>query len=1631
MNPRESRAAGKESDAASDAPDTPAEIGEGGHRHPEAVETSDAHALDPDNPDICNSIGVLLRRSGRPEEALVWFDRALGLRPDFFAATNKKVSALVDLGRIDEALAISLKVMAADRNNAEAEFNVGFLQLLRGNFEVGWVRREARWRLPAGQAPVNYNFPQPLWLGKEPIAGKTILVHQDEGQGDTIQFVRYVPMLAALGARVVLLVGDALVPLLSGVEGVSQCVPKSADAYLSFDLYCPITTLPLAFGTRMDTIPSRTPYLTPPDVDRVLAWEQRLPAHARMRVGLVWSGNPGQSNDQNRSTTLRTLLPLLDLDATFVSLQKDPRPEDRALLAETGIVDVTAHLTDFAETAALMSRLDLLISVCTSTAHLAGALARPTWIMLCAAPDYRWLLHRDDSPWYPTARLFRQTRLGDYTSVVACMRTELAQRIAAWSPPAAIDATTLYAAALAAMRAGRHAEAKACCRLALAQSPDHADTLHLMGLLSLEHHRYDQAAEWLSRAIRIDARPLYLRSLGTALLNQGRREEALQVIDRAVQLKPDDADLWRNLGDALVELDRPQDAIPSYQHALELDPRHLDAARKAGILLQEAGREEEALACFNLSEELERDHLPIIRRRALTLANLQRFEEALADNRRALELDPASADTCENTGNVLRALSRHEEAIAWYDRALALRPDLATTLDNKAVALAELHRFDQAIATSRLAIAADPTYAVARWNLALVQLLTGNFAAGWAGREARWEIPFFSRAYPKLSAPMWLGAEPVTGKTVLVCAEEGFGDSIQFVRYVPMLAARGARVILVVQDSLCAWFAGVEGVAQCLPKSNPVLPDCDFHCPMSSLPFAFGTSIETIPAGTSYLRAPAEPVQAWEQRLGAHDRLRVGLVWSGNPRHSNDRNRSVPLRALAPLLDLDASFVSLQKDARSDDRAFLAERSEIVDFTAELADFAGTAALISCLDLVITVDTSVAHLAGALGCSTWILLPFTPDYRWLLDRDDSPWYPTVRLFRQRELGDYAGVVARVRTELADRIAARSRRPPGAGAPVDAATALFGAALAKMRAGRHAEAESCCLQALAQHPDHADTLHLMGLLALGHQQYDQAAEWLSRAIRSDGKPLYLRSLGTVLLKQGRHAEALQIIDRAVQLQPDEPDLWRNRGDALVGLDRPQDAIPSYQRVLGLNPHHFDAAYKLALLLHQAGRDEEALGWFDRCAKLQGDHFQSTYMRAHALQSLKRFEEALEASRRAVALDPASAAACDNTGNMLRALSRHEEAIAWYDRALALRPDFAASLANKAVALAELHRFDEAVVANRQALAIDPGYAAAAWNLSQLQLLRGDFEAGWAGQEARWKIPNLSSGYPKLSQPKWLGAEPVAGKTILVGANEGIGDAIQFVRYVPMLAARGARVILVVPDSVVPLLAGIEGVAQCLPRSRQELPDFELHVPLSSLPLAFATRLDTIPADVPYLPAPAAEHVRGWENRLGAHDRMRVGLVWAGNPRHNNDRNRSLPLRRLAPLFDFDVAFISLQKDPRPDDRALLAERQEIGDFTADLTDFAETAALISCLDLVITVDTSVAHLAGALGCPTWILLPFTPDFRWLLDRDDSPWYPTARLFRQTRAGDYESVIERVRRELRAQIAAAGKNGDSRP
>lgn len=584
------------------------------------------------------------------------------------------------------------------------------------------------------------------------------------------------------------------------------------------------------------------------------------------------------------------------------------------------------------------------------------------------------------------------------------------------------------------LQAGKIDGADGYCRQALTLQPDHAESLHLMGVIAVYRQRYDHAIEWIAGALRLSPKPEYLLSLGNALQLAGRLSDALKVYERGVALKPEDAELWQGMAGVLVKLERRDDAVASVQHALKLAPRNLEAIDLCAKIMFDLKRYDEALTFLSQSEAIEPGRAGLYQLRGLCLMRALRFEEALADYDRALKLDPHHAETHCNRGVALLRFGRSDEAIACFDRSLGLKPNVVKTITNKAFVLAEQHQFEEAFDLYNTSLRLDPNDALTRWNLAMHQLLTGDFEAGWAGREARWEAGVLTER--KFDRPLWLGDGPIEGKTILLHADEGLGDVIHYVRYAPMVAALGARVVLEAPGAIHSLVSGMPGVWRDFPRGSATMPEFDVHCPLSSLPLALRTRLDTIPAPLSYLPAvPQARLQEWRSRLGRHDRFRVGLVWSGNPDHKNDHNRSMALNALSPILDLDATFVSLQKDPRDQDKVTLCERGDIVDVSEHLTDFVATAALVSCLDLVIAVDTSVAHLAAAFGRPVWLMLPFAPDFRWLLDRDDSPWYPSMRLFRQTETRDYAPVIGRVRNELQNLIGAWRPAPEAAEAPL--------------------------------------------------------------------------------------------------------------------------------------------------------------------------------------------------------------------------------------------------------------------------------------------------------------------------------------------------------------------------------------------------------------------------------------------------------------------------------------------------------------------------------------------------------------------------------------------------------------------
>ncbi|MDN0077462.1 tetratricopeptide repeat protein [Crenobacter sp. SG2303] len=568
------------------------------------------------------------------------------------------------------------------------------------------------------------------------------------------------------------------------------------------------------------------------------------------------------------------------------------------------------------------------------------------------------------------------------------------------------------------------------------------------------------------------------------------------------------------------------------------------------------------------------------------------------------------------------------------------------------------------------------------------------------------------------------------------------------------------------------------------------------------------------------------------------------------------------------------------------------------------------------------------------------------------------------------------------------------------------------AIQQLGAGQPAQARATLQPVLKAYPDSPQLHLLMGLALVKLAQDDGALRHFGQAIALEPRmaEAYVNR-GIMLKNRGRLDEALADLDRAIALHPNLAEAYYNRGNVRLALNQMQAARDDFATAVRLNPHYADALANLGELLARDGAFAEAFPLLRQAVVLQADRPEFHDSLGNALSGLSRHEEAIAAYRTALQLNPSQPDVLAHLGNALAECEHYDEARQCFDLLLQAQPRHAQGLNAKSHMMAALGRYDEARALLEQALAIQPDFALAQFNLALLLLRQGDYVAGWRHYEARRLDPatRRSCALREFSQPEWQG-EDLAGKTLLLHQEQGLGDTLQMLRYLPILADRGARLVLLVTPAVAALAASL-GTSVEIVTDAEALPPFDLHCPLMSLPLWLATTLDSIPAAQGYLSVDA-ERQQQWAEHLGPRSKPRIGLAWSGSRHHSNDRRRSLPLGALAELLSLDVEFHSLQLDYRETPEEIAA--QGIRDHAALLHSLADTAALIAQLDAVISVDTSVAHLAAALGKPCWLLLPAHPDFRWGLTGDTSPWYGSMTLFRQGDDRQWPPVVDALRR-----------------
>ena len=1407
----------------------------------------------------CN-LGVVLRKQGQIELAIEYFRKSLELNPDYAMTHNSLGVTFEEEGNFTASIASYQKALELEPNFPEVHLNLSLVWLLLGDLKLGF--QEYNWRWQASKALFLIQ-PEKLWDGSN-LEGKKILIYAEQGYGDTIQFIRYIPLVKKQGARITLACQKPLVRLLEKIPEIEQCLEEIVN--LTFDVNAPLLELPRIFGTTLDNIPPPIKNLNIPEIPSI---KLESPERNYLKVGIVWMTNQDSPTAVKRSCKLMNFQYLLDVaGVSFYSLQKEPGV-DLKLLKTLPILDLSSQLNDFADTAGIITKLDLVITVDTAVAHLAGTLGKPVWILLPFVPDWRWMLDRNDSPWYPTARLFRQPKRGDWNSVLIEVKEALMEFIE--SQKNLPDLPANFENAYQYYQQNNLVEAERICRLILEEKPQDFQVLHLLAVLENLAGRNDIAIQLLNQVINLN--PGFTKAysnLAKLMKKEGRLEEAIAHYQKAIELEPNNSSNYSSLGWIFLQKGQIDLAIINYKKSRKINPNSSWININLGFVWEKNGNLPKANTYYQKAIEIHPNHAEAWCRLGNILQKQGQFELAIEYCQKSLELNPDYIEANHSLGYIFFQLGKLAESQKYYEQAIK-------------------KYYEQAIEL-------NTNHVNAHFGLANALLKQGNFIPGFSKYEWRWKTQGFIGR--NLSQPVWDGSN-FPGQTLLVYTEQGLGDSIQFIRYIPLVKKLGGRVIVECnQAGLKLLFTTVSEIDELFIKGEK-LPDFDLQIPLMSLPRILQTTPETIPTEIPYLSVPKSidfPIP-----LAPENNLKLGICWQTSSTTETSQRRSCPVEYLEEIINIDTvNFYILQKEVSVADNEWLKSQTKIHNLSSSFNDLADTAAAIKQLDLVITIDTVIAHLAGALGKPVWVMLNFDSDWRWLTDRKDSPWYPTMRLFRQAKIGDWHSIIKQIKNSLID---------------------------------------------LVENAAHVEKKSRIISLKLPESGVKKAlGKYTSNKLKKTVNN-YSKLLQTALekYKAGNFEEAEQICHLIIQDKPDVAGAFEILGLCAQKTDKTNLVITYCQKAISLNPNNEQTYLNLAI----------------------------------ALKNQHKFNAAIIHNQKALSRKPNYAEAWHNLGQIFKGKGEITESIRCYQKALSIRPN----------------------------------YIDAHFGFSLIFLKQGDFIQGFS--EYEWRCKRQDYETRSFGQPVWDGSN-FPGKTLFIYTEQGLGDSIQFIRYIPLVKKLGGRVIVECNQAGLKLLFTTVSEIDELFVKGEKLPDFDLQIPLMSLPRIFQTTLETIPTEIPYLSVPKSID---FPIPLAPENNLKVGICWQTSSTIKTSQRRSCPVEYLEEIINIDtVNFYILQKEVSVADNEWLKSQTQIHNLSSSFNDLTDTAAVIKQLDLVITIDTVIAHLAGALGKPVWVMLNFDSDWRWLTDRKDSPWYPTMRLFRQAKIGYWNSVLKQVKESL---------------
>ncbi|MFH0733400.1 MAG: tetratricopeptide repeat protein [bacterium] len=1492
----------------------------------------EALQLKTNDPDILLNLGTVFHAQTKFKEAILCFDQILKTNNQNIDALNNLGGTYFEMGDYKLAIDTYKKAILINPQSPLEHFNLGMTLLLTGDIKNGF--KEYEWRTKLAEFLRTFN--KPKWNG-ENLNGKKIFIYGEQGIGDIFQFIRFLPIIKDYGAYIIFECRNETYNLVNFLPYIDKLIIRGSEILdWEFDYYSSLLSLPSILGITESTIPNTTPYLFADD-QLVIKWKKYFSDFKKLKIGFVWKGNPFPPEHRKRHTKLEYFINLAkNVDAQFFSLQYGEDCENE--LNNAGIIDLPLNLD---ETAAIIANLDLVITIDTSIAHLAGALGKKVWILLAKIPDWRWMLLSDTSIWYPNARLFRQTELNEWDDVFNKIKENL-NTLTQPNIPQNMDANIIK---LLKERAYNYLETndldnaiKEYENLLEFDAADIENNLWL-GTAYFMKNDFFSAAKFLSSAINFfPALPEEIyQNLSACFLNLKDFENAFDILKRAIEIYPNSFVLLNNMGLYFVEKKEYYKAEQFFIKSIQNNQTFISAWVNLVNMFVENKNYKLALEFGKKAIELTENNGLLLRLIADSYMFLQDNENAEIYYKKALVCFE-DEKTYNNYAILLQKQHKINIAEEYLKKALKINPINAGYWGNLGNNYSLIHDFENSIICYNKAIELNNTNTDITSRIGMINLLTENFDIGWQ----KFELSLTKKTiFDNLNIGKPFAGQNLSGKTILIYSEHGFGDIIQFSRYIPLIKDLGCNIIFEFPIELKSLFFYTNHFYQPIVRGEVNYKSLifDYYISLLSLPKYFCTNIANVPKVAPIFNINRQTVDLWKEKIKTNKK-KIGIVWAGNPNHPNDHNRSIPLDFMQILFNIsDTQFYLLQKNFGLKQKTeIIGNFKNIIDLENDLNDIETTVAVLLNMDIIITVDTMIAHLAASLNIKTLLLLPYLPDWRWLLNRSDSIWYNSMQIFRQPNPGDWITTIENVFNYVNFYI-------------------LNPANLHKIKQ-------------LTDSSNYGEAIDLIKTVLEDPKQE---------------KSVLLEELGKILLHTKDYSGAIEVFNSVINLSNANYNVLYNIGYCYHLLNNLDKAKEYYNRSLIINPFHINTLNNMGLILRDEGNYAKAKEIFEKAIRLN-------YYKAFLHNNLGTVLEAF--------------------GDLF---SAKEEFLA----SVNLSPNYAEGYMNLSNALHYLGSFDEGLFFINKALEINPNYADAHFNKSLLLLRKGNLKDGF--KEYEWRI--LRKDYPlwEFSKPLLVNLNDAIGKRVLIYDEQGYGDTLQFSRYIQKLKKYNCYIIMQCHTALVELMQCCKGVDEVIGRTSLTDPniDYDLRIPLLNLGTFFETSLEEIEVNVPYILIDK-NSTDEWKNKMESYKKLQVGFVWSGKQTPGNTQ-RSCNLNDFLILFNnTDISFFSLQIDELANNNDQVLTKYGVNNIGKKIKTFKDTASIISNLDLVISIDTSVAHLAGALGIETWLLLSTKCDWRWHDNRTDNPWYPTMVLFRQKEYNNWNTVFDEVNNKLKEKI-----------